>query len=234
MRTATADVMLLATARACSTSRRMQCGSMPARRLAALTAIAVLAWSSGAPPTLSAQEGTRPTANIEDPGFAVHALLGAFLPVGAHRRTLDPAAYVGAQVAVRLRRWVAIVAGGAGTQTSDDRLRPADDGITLWQYDAGLELAPWSSVEVPVSSLRFVPFLGGGIGGRSYDFDQRGVETHTALTGYLSAGGELHLGGDQRTGVRIESRAYSSHAEGSARGQRTDIILAAGLAYHFR
>lgn len=175
-----------------------------------------------------------PAVRADAQRVSLHALLGAFLPTGDNRRALGSAAYIGAQGALRVRPRVALVAGIAASQTKDRRIASDEDGLTLWQYDVGVEVAPW----IPALSRHersLVPFIGTGIGGRTYDWTQRALERHHALAGYVSTGAELRPGVRQRAGLRAEGRAYLTHAERGGGGDlRTDVVLAAGLTYHFR
>lgn len=174
-----------------------------------------------------------PAARADAPRVSLHALLGAFLPTGDNRRALSNAPYIGAQGAFRVRPRVALVAGIAASQTTDRRIASDEDGLTLWQYDVGVEVVPWFSA--PTGHRSVVPFVGTGIGGRTYNYNRRGLERHDALAGYLSAGAELRPGVGRRAGLRAEGRTYLTHAERSGGGNlRTDVVLAAGLTYHFR
>lgn len=175
-----------------------------------------------------------PQARADAQRVAVHVLLGAFLPTGDNRRALGDAPYIGAQVAFRVRPSIALVGGLAASQTTDRRIGPGERGVTLWQYDMGVELAPW--ISAPAYNIRrsVVPFVGTGIGGRTYDYTRRALERHDALVGYVSAGAELRPRAGRRAGLRAEGRAYVSHPERGGGGLRSDVVLAAGLAYHFR
>lgn len=163
----------------------------------------------------------------------VHALLGGFIPTGANRRAHSLAPYIGAQMGLRVRPFFALVGGVAVAQTTDPRLT-GETGVSLWQYDVGAELALAIS-NASAKRGNPVPFVGAGIGGRSYDYLQNSLGRHDALAAYLSAGGELRPGLPRQAGVRVEGRAYASHAErGDAGNLRTDMTLTAALTYHFR
>lgn len=163
----------------------------------------------------------------------VHALLGAFIPTGPNRRAHSVGPYIGAQMGLRVRPFFALVGGVAVAQTTDPRLT-GETGVSLWQYDVGAELALAIS-DASAKRWNPTPFVGAGIGGRSYDYLQNSLGRHDALAGYLSAGGELRPGLQRRARVRVEGRAYVSHAErGEAGSLRTDVAVAAALTYHFR
>jgi hypothetical protein len=109
---------------------------------------------------------------------------------------------------------VGIVASLSGAQLRDMRQLSRPEWY-LWQYDTGVE-------------------LGGGHGGRL---------GHPALFGGIGVGGRTYNRAGPargvraaRTGVRVESRLYASHAGGQPDGRavRADLALSAGLSYHFR
>lgn len=160
---------------------------------------------------------------------SAHILLGGFVPTGAQRRALGPAALIGAQLAVGLRPQLAVVGGVAIAQTRD-RSAPTSTDVDLVQFDVGVEVGGGAAQS---ARRGIAPFGGIGIGGRRYDHRADGVATQTVLAGYLAAGAELTL---WRTGLRIEARDYLSGGHGRAGGAsvRNDLALLAGLAYHFR
>lgn len=193
----------------------------------------LVASNVGGRPALAQAAGD--TAMPGRPGVAVHALLGAFLPVGARRRDLEATAYIGGQVVARLQPRLALVGGLALSQTTDNRISIAGSDVTLWQYDAGVEFAAWPPTAGPDAGWRLAGFLGGGAGGRTYDYRERGWASHTAIAGYISGGGELRPLRRGRAGIRTDVRVYFSHPEGAGGGApRTDLVLMAGLVYHFR
>lgn len=173
--------------------------------------------------------GTPHGADADSRRVSAHVLLGGFVPTGLQRRALDPAALIGAQLAVGLRPTLAVVGGVAIAQTSD-RSTPASTDVDLVQFDLGVEVR--SGAARPERG-RIAPFGGIGIGGRRYDHRAGSAATQTVLAGYLAAGVELAL---WRTGLRVEARDYLSGGHGRAEGVpvRNDLALLAGLAHHFR
>lgn len=160
--------------------------------------------------------------------FAMHVLLGGFVPTGASRGTLSNGYAIGAQVGIGLTPRIATVATAFVTQT---KVRAVDViEMTLVQYDIGLEFAPGAP---HVSTHRLVPFVGLGAGGRTSDARDAGVATRTYPAGYLAAGSEIRL---ERLAFRMEARGYASRQEPEAGAAvtRTDIAGLAGLAVHFR
>ena len=160
--------------------------------------------------------------------FAMHVLLGGFVPTGAARGTVSNGYAIGAQIGIGLTPRVATVATTFVTQT---KFRAIDvNEVTLVQYDVGLEFAPGAPHE---STHRVIPFVGLGAGGRTYDVRNAGRATRTFPAGYVGAGGEIRL---RRLAFRMEARGYASRQEAAAgaRVTRTDVAGLAGLAVHFR
>lgn len=162
------------------------------------------------------------------PRASMHVLLGGYVPTGAQRRTFDSAALIGGQLAVRVQPRLAIVVGVAVAQVVD-RALPVDGDVNLLQYDAGVEFERGASSW----TAGITPFVGLGVGGRSYDYRAAGIATGSSAVGYVALGGERRF---QRTGLRVEARTYASRGTGVQDDDATrfDVMLLAGLAYHFR
>ena len=160
--------------------------------------------------------------------FAMHVLIGGFVPTGAARGTVSNGYAIGAQIGIGLTPRVATVATVFVTQT---KLRAIDvNEVTLVQYDVGVEFVPGAPHE---SKHRVIPFVGLGAGGRTYDVRDAGTTTRAYPAAYVSAGGEIRL---QRLNFRMEARGYASRQESEAGATvtRTDIAGLASLAVHFR
>ena len=204
-----------------------ECEKIPARKAHGLVggAVAALILSLAAlplmPAALAAQDERAGT-------FAMHLLLGGFVPSGHSRSTLSNGYAIGAQIGMGLTPRVATVATAFVTQT---KFRAIDvNEVTLVQYDVGLEFAPGAPHE---SIHRVIPFAGFGAGGRTYDVRDANTATRTYFAAYLSAGAEIRL---QRLAFRMEARGYASRQEAAAGASvtRTDIAGLAGLAVHFQ
>ena len=160
--------------------------------------------------------------------FAMHVLLGGFVPTGAARGTVSNGYAIGAQIGMGLTARVAAVATAFVTQT---KFRANDvNEVTVIQYDVGMEFAPGAPHE---STHRVIPFVGLGAGGRTYDVRDAGTPTRAYPAAYLGAGGEIRF---QRLALRMEARGYASRQESEtgATVMRTDLAGLAGLAVHFR
>jgi hypothetical protein len=164
--------------------------------------------------------------------FEIRPYVGAYIPTGDQRDDFKDAVLVGAQGSYRFTPVIALTAT-VGWSPTEDRVLTAQETVDLWQYDIGAEFrAPaWLQGE----SWDFSPFVGLGIGGRTYDYrDRDNVDAKTNVAGYGALGGEFGFG---QFGLRIEGRDYISRFEpligtGEAK-TRNDIAVAAGLTIRF-
>ncbi len=164
--------------------------------------------------------------------FELRPYVGAYVPTGDQRDLLKDAVLVGAQASWRIIPQLAIT-GTFGWAPSKDRLTAGDPTLDLYQYDVGAEArAPsWYNA----GSWDFTPFVGLGVGGRTYNYrDLDDIDAKTNVAGYGALGGEVGFG---RLGLRLEARDYVSRFEplvgdGDAK-TRNDITLAAGLTVRF-
>jgi hypothetical protein len=164
--------------------------------------------------------------------FEIRPFAGAYIPTGDQRDLLEDAVLVGAQASWRAIPQLAIT-GTFGWAPSRDRITAGDQKLDVYQYDLGAEArAPsWYNK----GSWDFTPFVGLGIGGRTYNYrDLDDVDAKTNVAGYGALGGEVGFG---RLGLRLEARDYISRFEpltggGDAR-TRNDVTVAAGLTVRF-
>lgn len=165
------------------------------------------------------------------PRVEVRPLVGAYLPTGGQRDVLRDAFLVGLQGTYRVIPQLAITSTLAWSP-SMDRITRGDQSIDLYHYDVGIEgrAASW----LRGAAWDFTPFLGIGIGARTYDYRDLDVGTRTRGVGYGALGGELGFG---RLGVRVEARDYlSSFVPLTGPGDsetRNDVTLSAGLTIRF-
>jgi hypothetical protein len=166
-------------------------------------------------------------SNPRTSALEVRPFVGAYIPTGDQRDLLKDAVLVGVQASWRVIPQLAVT-GTFGWSPSKDRVTAGDQTLDLYQYDVGAEAraASWYSR----GSLDFTPFLGLGVGGRTYDYRDLNVDAKTNVAGYGTLGGELGFG---RAGLRLEARDYVSRFEpltGSGDTKtRNDLTLAAGL-----
>jgi hypothetical protein len=80
----------------------------------------------------------------------------------------------------------------------------------------------------------FTPFVGLGVGGRTYDYRDLDVDAVSKFAGYGALGGEFGFG---RVGVRVEGRDYLSRFSPltgrGASDTRNEITAATGLTVRF-
>lgn len=174
--------------------------------------------------SVPAQQASRDTGQR----IAVHTLLGVRMPTGQARDVFGPAFLIGGQIAVRMRRHVAAMMSVSAAQ-GDDRTHLGDNALTAVQYDVGVERhgCPFCSGGMPGVK----PFAGVGVGGRTYRHDRGIRPATTSATVYVAAGVELRR---SRAGFRTELRDYLVGGQRDLqRSTWNDIVLQAGLAYHF-
>lgn len=162
--------------------------------------------------------------------FEIRPYVGAYLPTGDQRDLLKDAILVGAQASYRVLPQLAVT-GTLGWAPTEDRVG-AGRTLDLLQYDVGTELRAPSWIQRP--SWEFSPFIGLGVGGRTYDYRDLDIDAKTNVAGYGALGGEFGFG---QFGLRIEGRDYVSRFKpltgtGEAK-TRNDVAVAAGLTIRF-
>jgi hypothetical protein len=164
-------------------------------------------------------------------GFEVRPVVGAFMPVGAHRDDFRNATMLGAQAALEVNEFFHLVGGVSWTHGHARGGLLRTDLTHIWQYDAGAELGLYLE---PADLLVLRPFLGLGGGGRTYDYRDAAAGAATCTAGYASLGSEFQR---DLLALRLEGRGYASCYESrlTARRQtRYDVALMLGITYHFR
>src|SRR6266540_4264727 len=181
-------------------------------RLGVLAVATLLAGAT----TLSAQARTiRPE---------IRPFAGAVIPTGDQRNLFLDAPMVGVQTAVELKPSLHVVGTFAWV--------PAQDNVNIFKYDVGVELG---FVQPIGGSWELRPFIGAGVGGRTYAYQASTLSDKTCTAGYGALGTEFQLA---RTALRLEARdnvyCFRSPVAGVSSQTRNDIGLAFGVAYHLR
>jgi hypothetical protein len=163
--------------------------------------------------------------------FEFRPFVGAYIPTGDQRDLLKDAVLAGAQLSWHALPAVAFT-GSFGWSPSKDRISAGNQTLDIYQYDVGAELRTPSSYGGGV--WNFTPFVGLGLGGRTYSYRDLDVGSKTNFDGYGALGGDVNFG---PIGFRIEGRDYVSQFKpltGSGDTKtRNDIGLAAGVSYRF-
>lgn len=122
------------------------------------------------------------------------------------------------------------VTGSFGWVRSRDVASPGAPKLDLFTYDAGLEYRSSPFKITTGTTLR--PFIGTGIGARTYSYRNADLEAITTPSGYVSAGGEF---GYRRIRLRIEARDYVSGLKQlggkSSSGVGNDVAVMVGLRF---
>ena len=189
-------------------------------RNAALIVVAVVAAASG----LGAQ--TSRTIRPEIRPFA-----GAMIPTGSQRDLFMDAAVAGVQVAVELKPSLHVLSTFAWAPARD-RFGMGSDRVTILQYSVGME---FGFVEPLAGEWELRPFIGAGLGGRSYAYESAALTDRHCNAAYAALGTEFQLA---RTALRFEVRdntyCFRSPIEGVSSTGANEIGLSLGIAYHLR
>ena len=169
-------------------------------------------------------------AQATSPQFEVRPFVGAFIPTGDQRDFLKDAVLVGGQAAWRVVPALALT-GTFGWSPSKDRITAGNQTLDVYQYDVGAELR---TLAYDGGFVGLNPFVGLGVGGRTYSYRDLNVDSRTDFDGYGAVGGDIGFG---PIALRIEARDYVSQFKpltgtGSTK-TRNDIGLAAGITYRF-
>lgn len=149
---------------------------------------------------------------------------GTLVPTGAQRTSIARGGVTMAQLAYAPGA-VAFTASLGWARTRDvattDRAK-----VDAFLYDIGAELRGTMADLGPVSVM---PFGGGGVGARSYNYRSLDVDATHNVAAFVNAGGEFDLG---RVQLRLEVRDYVSGftVQGErTRATRNDVVIMAGL-----
>jgi hypothetical protein len=201
-------------------NHREQHTSSTVRRV--LTAAALFTAAAAAQP-LGAQ-----TSGI---GLELRPFVGAYIPTGDQRDFVKDAVLVGGEASWRVIPAFAVT-GAFSWSPSKDRLTAGDQTLDIFQYDVGGELRVPSGYGLGFAQL--TPFVGLGVGGRTYSYRDLDVSSKSNVDGYGALGGDIGFG---PIALRIEARDYVSQFKplvgGGDTKTRNDIGLAAGVSYRF-
>lgn len=159
--------------------------------------------------------------------WSIAPLVGAYVPTGDQRNLLDDALLTGVTLSHDVRTNLAVV--GSFSWTPAQTLR--DDDLDLFQYDLGVQ-GQYPIALAPDLTLK--PFVGVGLGARTYDYRDLDVDAETDFAGYASAGAGLEY---QTLELRLTARDYLSAFDGVAiegdSTARNDLALFASMGLRF-
>ena len=171
-----------------------------------------------------------PTARAQLGTPELRPFVGAHLPTGPQRDLFKDAAMFGVQGAVEIVPTWHFLGTFSWTPTHN-KYTGFDENVNIYAYDIGTELGNVHSLG---SGWELRPFLGLGVGARTYAFKSAGLSDKTCAAGYGALGSELQL---NKVAVRFEARdnifCYRSPVRGVGSKTRNDVGLAFGFAYHF-
>jgi hypothetical protein len=159
---------------------------------------------------------------------------GAYVPTGSQTDVLKASAFYGGQVAVETGRMFHLV-GTFGYGEPRTKGSAIVTKVRAYFYDAGAEVfhtVSLTSQGEPEWLLK--PFLGAGVGARTYDLKGVDSKAHTDAAGYGAVGTEIQ---HTRVAARIEVRDYLTRFKGftgeEKASTRNDLGILGGLVYHF-
>jgi len=157
----------------------------------------------------------------------IRPFVGAYIPTGKQSDVLKTSVLTGVQLGLQLPSPLRLV--GSVAWTPSEAKDFSNTRTNILQYDVGAELGS-RSVEEDV--WKFGPFVGLGVGGRTYRFKGMSASDQTNLAGYGSIGGEAIK---DRFGARIEVRDYLSQFKEIGSGTsstRNDVMATGALTFH--
>ena len=161
--------------------------------------------------------------------FELRPIASLYLPFGSQGDDFKSAPSYGLQAGLELSSNLHVLASGSWMDGKSKIPAMLNDGVTMWQYDVGVEV---NGLRQIANTWLFRPFVGAGAGARTYDYKQAGIEMSTCTAGYAAAGTEF-----QRSvlALRLESRGYISCFKQPLTGEslnRGDVLFSFGLAFH--
>lgn len=156
--------------------------------------------------------------------------VGAFIPTGDQRDVLDDAVLAGLTLSYEVHPYVAVV-GSLGWAGSQGDGFASDEDLDVFQYDVGVQGQYRFELR---NGVALKPFVGAGLGGRTYDFRDLAVDSETDFAGYFSAGAELEY---RQLAFGLTVRDYISDYDGigveEESSTRNDVTVFASVGARF-
>lgn len=179
---------------------------------------------------LAALATTTARAEGDDRAVEIAPFAGAWIPTGDQRDLLDDAPLLGVTASWALHRNLAVV-GTFGWAPSQVEGLGSEGDLDLFQYDVGVQ------GQLPIAMAggwTLKPFVGLGVGARTYSFRDLDVDAETDLAGYVAVGGKAEYGPVQ---LGLSARDYVSAFDGigdeADSTTRNDLGLLASLGVRF-
>jgi hypothetical protein len=140
--------------------------------------------------------------------FEIRPFVGAYIPTGDQSDVLKSAVLTGAQLSYAIIPNLAVTGSFAWSPTKD-KITTGDHTVDLLQYDVGVEGR--LPLQAGTGAWTISPFVGAGLGGRTYSERDLDAGSRTTFDGYGALGADFWAG---RYGFRIEGRDYVSGFKG--------------------
>jgi hypothetical protein len=194
------------------------------------------------PAAAHAQRAGSGSTPIVGSGIEIRPIVGAFIPTGDHRDLLKDAVLVSAELGWHFIPSLAVVGSFGWAPTKDKTtalpgnalFTRREEKVDLFDYDLGLE---WRIPYAIPTTWAVRPYLGAGVGGRTYSYRDVNSSSQTDLLGYGKLGVDVAPDAGL-LGVRFEARDNLTRFDG-LRGElvdattRNDVQLTAGLTLRF-
>jgi hypothetical protein len=162
--------------------------------------------------------------------WEIRPFAGYAIPTGTHRDVFNNAVMSGAEAAVRLTREFDLV-GSFAWQPSRGKYNVNERYADVWVYNFGLERA---FRDERLTGGGFVPFFGGGVGGRAYDFRSSALNSSTCYSGYLNGGASYERGwSSTRVELRDNLFCYKSPVGTLDEQTHNEVGILVGLGFRF-
>jgi hypothetical protein len=188
-----------------------------------VTAMAALAALAATPAVAEEREPARK--------FQISPYAGAFIPTGDQRDVLDDAFLAGLTLSYDVHPYVAVVGSFSWAGSQGQEAFSLNQDLDLFQYDLGVQ------GQYPLAigyGLTLKPFVGAGLGARTYSFRDLEVDSETDLVGYFSAGANVEY---RQLAFGLTLRDYISDYDGIGRNEssatRNDLGLFASVGARF-
>ncbi len=167
-----------------------------------------------------------------EPVPELRVIAGAYVPTGDQADVLKGSMMIGTQVGLEAAEMIHVLGTFAYATPETDRPAIGKD-VHIYQYDAGAEIFHVLSASRHNDHWTFRPFLGAGLGFRTYDFHDIDSGSETNFLGYGSLGMEFQ---HKSIALRVEGRDYVSRFKGLTGDEksstRNDLMFGAGLSFH--